>query len=315
LNPSFSIVTPSFNHGDYLPAALQSVLDQDYPHIEYFVADGGSTDNSPAILREFSSRPAYASRLRWISRPDRGQADAINSGFAATTGPILGWLNSDDTYAPGAFAAVAEIFSRRPEIGVVYGDAQFIDAAGNPIGPCRHIEPFNAHRLLHYSDFLVQPAAFFRREIFDKVGRLDPTLHWAMDYDLWLKFAKATQFTYLPKLLANYRWLGASKTASGGPERLNEVESVARRHGGAGLPAYFRLEWARMKLTEAAAAARRGRLDQTLFALRSGAAKVLASPRAVMSLFSPTTWKIIAMGQILRRHSAIPAQVAGVRKT
>ena len=240
-------MTPSFNHGEYLDAAMRSVLEQDHPGLTYFVADGGSTDNSVEILRKHSTDP----RLQWISQPDKGQADAINTGFSRTNGEILGWLNSDDTYLPGTIAKIAAFFAAFPEVGCVYGDAQFIDSAGNVIGPCQHIERFNRQRLLHYSDYLVQPATFFRRTIFNSVGGLDPTLNWAMDYDLWLKLSAQTQVVYLPGLLANYRWLGSSKTAGGGAKRLEEVESVVRRHGANGMPAFFRLEAVRMHLADA----------------------------------------------------------------
>jgi glycosyltransferase involved in cell wall biosynthesis len=282
--PTVSIVTPSFNHGEYLEVAVRSVLDQDYPRLEYLVADGGSTDASLEVVKK------YESRLRWISGPDHGQADAINKGFSRMSGQILGWLNSDDAYAPGAIAAVVEVFARHPDVGVVYGDGEFIDAAGNLIGRCQHVEKFNRHRLLYYSDYIVQPAAFFRRDLFEKARGLDAKLNWAMDYDLWLKFSRQTRFEYLPRVLANYRWLAASKTGAGGAARLVEVEAVARRHGAAGLPAYFRLEAARMYLTE-------GRIVPAM-------AAVLSSPRAMRSLLSLRTWRIIWMGQKLRRWAA-----------
>jgi glycosyltransferase involved in cell wall biosynthesis len=278
--PTVSIVTPSFNHARYIEATIQSVLGQDYPDLEYIVVDGGSKDSTVQILRQ------YEHRLKWISEPDEGQADAINKGFGRTSGQILGWVNSDDTLAPGALAAVGEFFSSHPDVGAVYGDADFLDAEGQVIGRCQHIEEFNRHRLVHYSDFIVQPAAFFRRDVFDAVGGLDVKLNWAMDYDFWLKASRKAEFQYLPKVLANYRWLGGSKTGEGGAERLAEVERVARRYGAAGLPAYFRLEAARMHLAN-------GNFAKAL-------AAVATSPRAMGSLLSLKTWKIIAMGQRLR---------------
>src|SRR5213078_2278299 len=180
--------------------------------LDYLVMDGGSTDGTVEILKSFGPR------LRWISERDRGQSDAINRGFAQT---------------PGAVRAAAEFLARHDDVAMVYGDADFIDAAGNAIAPCAHVEPrFSRRRLLHYSDFIVQPAAFFRRGAFEAVGGLDPTLNWAMDYDLWLKFAAAGfKVAYLPRVLANYRWLGGSKSAAGGWGRLKEVDAVARRHG------------------------------------------------------------------------------------
>ena len=179
--PTISIVTPSFNHGRYIEATIQSVLNQDYPGLEYLVVDGGSKDSTIETLRHFEHR------LKWISEKDGGQADAINKGFGRTSGQVLGWVNSDDTLAPHALQTVGDFFAKNPDIGIMYGDADFIDGEGEFIGHCQHIEPFDRRRLLHYSDFIVQPAAFFRREVFEAVGGLDASLNWAMDYDFWLK--------------------------------------------------------------------------------------------------------------------------------
>ena len=202
---------------------------------------------------------------------------------------------------PRRIAAAAEFFASNPDVGVVYGDADFIDDAGNAIGPCRHVESFDRDRLLHYSDFIVQPAAFFRRSVFEQVGGRDPSLHWAMDYDFWLKASAITSFQYIPQNLAHYRWLDDSKTGSGGQRRLDEVRKVAGRHGVFSLPAYFRLEEARLNLIDAARHARRGQLR--LAGRRCAtAAMACCSGGAMRSLLSLRTWRIIRMGQILRRH-------------
>ena len=248
-----SVVTPCFNPGRHLGATIESVLSQDYPHIEYLVMDGGSTDGTLDLLRSFGDR------VRWISQPDRGQADAINRGFSRTAGEVLAWLNADDTYAPGAVRAAVEFLAENPSVAMVYGNADFIDANGNLIGPCAHVEPFNRHRLIHYSDFIVQPAAFFRRSAFESVGGVDADLHWTMDYDLWLKLAERHTIQYLPRVLANYRWLGGSKTASGGWNRLDEIRSVLRRHG-AGTPAFVRLECVNASVQDALQSLKHGKL-------------------------------------------------------
>jgi glycosyltransferase involved in cell wall biosynthesis len=290
-SPTFSIVTPSFNHAAFLEATIQSVLSQDYPPAEYRVMDGGSTDDSVSILRKFDSR------LSWSSGPDDGQADAVNKGIAQTHGEIVGWLNSDDTYASGALSAILGIFSRHPEVGVVYGDADFIDADGSLIAPCAHIEPFNRSRLLHYGDFVVQPAAFFRRSVFDQVGGLDASLHWAMDYDFWLKAANLTEFFYLPRVLAHYRWLGSNKTGTGGEARFGEIRAVVNRYGKSGLPALVQLEAASFHLDH-------GQM------IRAGMC-VLSSPRAMWSLLSPRTWKMIRTQRVLRRSTKLTPAAAG----
>ena len=240
---TLSIVTPSFNTGRYLTAAISSVLTQDWPNIDYLVMDGGSTDSTLDVLKSFGEK------LHWISEKDNGQSDAINKGFIRTNGQILTWLNADDAYAAGAVRTAMEYFQAHPEVALVYGNADYIDAAGNLIAPCAHIEPFNFHRLLHYSDYIVQPAAFFRRSAFDAVGGLDASLNWTMDYDLWLKIARRFKVAYIPKPLAHYRWLDNNKTATGGRARLDEISRVLATHG-ANIPAYVRLEYVNHFLQE-----------------------------------------------------------------
>jgi glycosyltransferase involved in cell wall biosynthesis len=296
-SPKICVVTPSFNHGRFIEATVRSVLDQDYPNLEYWVIDGGSSDATVSILKSIDDP-----RLHWISEPDRGQSDALNKGYSRGGGDILGWLNSDDTYAPGALRAAAEFFQKNLQAGVVYGNADFIDADGKFICHCAHIEPFDRHRLVHYTDFIVQPAAFFRREVFEAVGSIDASLNFAMDYDFFLKAAKRTQFAYLTRVLANFRWLDDCKTAVGGWKRLSEIDGIAKRNGASGMPAYVRLEAVRMDLTEAAEAARRGKIHLAAAGLAKAAGRTLASPRAIVSLLQPRTWKIIYTGQVLRAH-------------
>lgn len=295
--PTVSIITPSYNQAPWLDATVQSVLRQDYPAIEYLVMDGASTDGTIEILR------GYNGRVRWVSRPDAGQTDAINKGFAATTGEILTWLNSDDTLEPGAVSAAVDYLQRHPDVAVVYGDANFIDPAGRYIGRCAHVEPFDAHRLLHYSDFIVQPAAFFRRSVFEEVGGLDADLHWSMDYDLWLKIARRHKMAYIPTVLANYRWFGANKTAVGGLQRIEEVERVARRHGAPRLPAYFCLEAVLVHAGEGVGQLKQGNPRGAVAAGVRAVRTVTGSPEAMRSLLDLNTWRIIWTGQVLRRRT------------
>jgi glycosyltransferase involved in cell wall biosynthesis len=290
-SPLVSIITPSYNQGAFVEATILSVLEQDYSNLEYLVVDGASTDETQEILRR------YRGRLRWISEPDEGQAHAINKGFARTRGEILGWLNSDDVYTPGAISAVVEYLVAHPEVMLVYGDANFIDADGVVVGPCAHVEPFDLHRLIHHSDFIVQPATFFRRSAFEAVGRLDESLHWAMDYDLWLKIGRRYQAAYLPRLMANSRWFGANKTALGGQARLAEIEKVARRHGGRGLPAYFCLEAVALNVQEARQAARRSDVGRAGACLVRAATALVSSRPAIRSLVLPKTWRVIGTRQ------------------
>jgi Glycosyl transferase family 2 len=276
--PLVSIVTPSLNQGLFIEETIRSVLGQDHPRLEHIVVDGGSTDGTIRILER------YRSRLRFVSEPDTGQAAAINKGFRSSKGQILAWLNSDDVYEPGAVSAAVAFLGERPDLMLVYGDATLMDAQGRVIGPCAHVRPFDLERLVHQSDFIVQPAAFFRREAFEAAGGLDESLQWTMDYDLWLKIAQRFPVAYLPRKLARYRWTGANKTSRGGLERYAEIERVGRRHGAGGLPADFRLEKLALLLREARRRARGGDLGAAASLALTGARTVLSSPRALWRL-------------------------------
>lgn len=294
--PRIGIVTPSFNTAKYIGVAVRSVLDQDYPNLDYLVMDGGSTDGTVEVLRSFGDR------VRWVSEKDGGQADAIRRGLERTEGEILTWLNSDDMFCRGAFRAVAEFFGDHPDVDVVYGDANYVDAHGFLIARCAHVEPYSAHRLFCYSDFIVQPAAFFRRRAYEAVGGVDARFHWALDYELWLRMAPRFKFAYLPKVLANYRWLGNNKSAVGGAARLDEIDSVFRGLGRRP-PAYVELERVNVHVAEAIARAKRLRIVSAVGQLARGVGTLAGSPRAVGSLFSPHTWRVIWVGQVLRRRA------------
>ena len=309
--PRFCIVTPSYNTGRYIGAAVRSVLDQDWPEVDYVVMDGGSTDGTVEVLESFGPR------LKWVSAKDDGQSDAINRGFARVGSgdpdEILGWLNSDDTYAPGAFRAVADFFAAHPHVDLVYGDATYTDPHGRHIARCVHVERYSKHRLFHYGDFIVQPAAFFRRRAFQAVGGIDASIHWAMDYDLWLRIAaNGFRIAYLPNVLARFRWLAENKTATGGWGRLDEIVHILRRHG-YGPPAYIQLERCRQHAADAVAALRHGRFGKAARSITEGARDLLSSPRALASVFSPHVWHVIWVGQVLRARSAL-AQRQGKRQ-
>lgn len=296
--PRVSLVTPSYNAAPYLRAAIDSVLAQDYPNIEYLVMDGGSTDGTVELLKE------YGDKIRWLSARDQGQADAIARGFGRTTGTILGWLNADDVLKPGAVLAAVEAFLANPGVALVYGNADFIDEKGSVIAPCTVVEPFARRRLLDYGDYIIQPAAFFTRSAYESVGGLDTSLHWAMDWDLWIRLAQDHDFVQLADVLASYRWLGSNKTATGGFDRLQEIEAVARKYGCQGLPAYFRLELARLCASLAKQNMQQGNLSQMLkHGWRSGVA-IFTSWRAVRCLFYPSVWRTYRNAQRLYRHVA-----------
>lgn len=225
--PLVSIVTPSYNQARYLEATLRSVLDQDYPHIEYIVVDGGSTDGSVGILEKYASRLAW-----WVSEKDQGQTDAVNKGFARARGEILAWINSDDTYEPGAVAAAVSFLRDRPEVGLVYGDAYYIDEDGRVIGRFPAAQT-DYHRLRRGYVHVPQQAAFFRADLWRQVGPLDPSFYFAMDYDLWVRIAARTPLQYLPgQTWANFRLHGDSKTLASGDRCWPEMLKVHFRDGG-----------------------------------------------------------------------------------
>lgn len=296
--PRVTLVTPSYNAAPYLRAAIDSVLAQDYPEIEYLVMDGGSTDGTVELLE------GYGNKVRWISEKDNGQADAISRGFKQTSGEILGWLNADDVLKPGAVRKAVDTFRANPGAALIYGNADFIDDSGKLIAPCTVVEPFVRQRLLSYGDYIIQPAAFFSRAAYEAVGGLDACLHWAMDWDLWIRLAQDHEFVYVEPVLASYRWLGSNKTAVGGFDRLDEVEAVAKRYGANGLPAYFRLEKARVYASLAQQDLREQKLVPMLRHGLLAGREIITSPRAMLCLLQPGIWRTYRTAQKLYRHAA-----------
>jgi glycosyltransferase involved in cell wall biosynthesis len=224
--PRVSIVTPSFNQAQFLEETIISVLEQDYPDIEYIIIDGGSTDGSVDIIHRYETQLAW-----WVSERDQGQTDALNKGFDKASGDILAWLNSDDTYLPGAISGAVEYLMSHPEAGMVYGDANLIDETGLVMGrfPARQTD---YPRLMRGSVHIPQQAAFFRGDLWRKIGPLDPSFYFAMDYDLWVRLAKIAPLHYHPQLWANFRLHGAGKSVASDDHCYPEMLRVHRREGG-----------------------------------------------------------------------------------
>jgi glycosyltransferase involved in cell wall biosynthesis len=224
--PLVSIVTPSFNQARFLEATIQSVLSQSYPRLEYIIVDGASTDGSLDIIRKYSDRLAW-----WVSEKDKGQTDALNKGFAQAKGDILAWLNSDDTYLPGAVASAVQYFQESPKPGLVYGDTNFINEAGQIIGKFRAAQT-DLHRLRQGYVHIPQQAAFFHGDLWHSVGPLDPSFYFAMDYDLWVRIAARSQVKYVPQTWANFRLHTLGKTIAADDRCWPEMLRVHYRDGG-----------------------------------------------------------------------------------
>ena len=225
-HPRVSIVTPSYNQASFLEETICSVIDQGYPNLEYFIIDGGSKDGSLEIIKKYSKHLAG-----WISETDQGQTDAINKGFARATGDVFAWLNSDDTYQPGAISEAVAYLEAYPKTGMVYGDANLIDEGGKVIGKFPARQTDYSHLMRGYVH-IPQQASFFRSEHWKQVGPLDPTFYFAMDYDLWVRLSRRTQLDYVPRLWANFRLHGSAKSVASDDRCWPEMLRVYQREGG-----------------------------------------------------------------------------------
>jgi glycosyltransferase involved in cell wall biosynthesis len=236
VGPLVSIVTPSRNQGRFIARTIDSVLAQTYPNIEYRVVDGGSTDATLDVLR------SYGTKIEWHSEPDRGQAQAINKGFARSRGEILTYLNSDDLLLPDAVATVVDLFSHNPEVSMYYGNAHYIDAEDKITGSYATAE-YSFERLMH-DCCVCQPAAFWTAKISQKVGPFDESLNYVMDYDYWLRIDRAGGLIrHVPTVLANSRLHPATKTLSQRRKIYGEIFAVCKRHGGYVSHSYVQGYW------------------------------------------------------------------------
>ncbi len=220
-----SITTPSYNQGQFLEETILSVLNQNYPNLEYIIIDGGSTDNSVNIIKKYEDQLAY-----WVSEKDQGQTHAINKGFKIATGDIVNWLNSDDLLVPGALQAVAEGFIEYPQADFYFGDFTVINNKGRELFS-RKSPPYRFATLFWGRQLSSQPAVFFKRSVFDEIGYLDESLNFCMDTEFWIRAAIAKNiFHQIKKPLAMTRVHGDAKTTQLQKVLHEEHKSIVKRY-------------------------------------------------------------------------------------
>jgi glycosyltransferase involved in cell wall biosynthesis len=218
--PLVSIVTPSYNQADFLEATIQSVLKQDYPCVEYGVVDGGSTDASLQLIKQYENHLSW-----WISEPDRGQADAINKGMTMTRGDIVAWINSDDIYLPGAIRKAVEVF-RNHDPALVFGDAVTMDLRGVPLNHLR-FGPWDLSDLMRFR-VICQPAVFMKRDVWQAVGGLDTSYHFMLDHQLWIRIAAEYNIKHVAELLAASRYHREAKNVAFAADFSEEIARVEK---------------------------------------------------------------------------------------
>jgi len=229
LLPRISVVTPSLNKGRYLRQCIESVLSQDYPNLEFFIVDGGSTDESLSIIQEYGSAISYS-----VSEPDCGQSDAINKGFRRASGEIVAWLNADDYYFDGVFERVIDVYKDDPTAPFYFGDGLRVDEDGTVIS---NFSPtgtmiFDRQALIMGLNYILQPSAFINRRSLEQVGYLDVGLRYGMDSDLWIRLSSVGIPRVVPSVLAATREYATTKTALGSFERVEELRQISMKHSG-----------------------------------------------------------------------------------
>lgn len=221
--PKISIVTVSYNQGQFIEDNIKSVINQNYPNVEHIIIDAGSTDGTLDILKK------YDEHLVWTSEPDRGQSHGLNKGFKKATGEIMGWFNSDDRVAPNALHRVAEFFKDNPnEIGVV-GNINLVNQKGEFVRKVKG-EAYQYTDMVNVKRGVTQPSTFIKTEVFNKIGYLDESLHYTMDFDLFLRVSSIKTIPYINFSLADFRLQSQAKTTNGLAEFRKEHIKIARKY-------------------------------------------------------------------------------------
>jgi len=220
-----SIVTVSFNQGQFIEDNIKSVINQNYPNIEHIIIDAGSTDGTLGILKK------YDKHIDWISEPDKGQSNGLNKGFKKSSGEIIGWINSDDRLAPGALHKIARFFNDNPDEIAVVGDQAIINEEGK-VQRIIKSRAYDFDYLLNQAKGITQNSTFFKREVFEKTGYLDESLHFAMDHDLFIRIAGLKAIPYINETLAEFRLHADAKTSMGSYCFVKELLKIRRKYGG-----------------------------------------------------------------------------------
>ena len=223
--PLLSVIIPSYQQGRFIERTLQSILNQEIDGIEIIIQDGGSTDETLSIIQRYAAQ--YPHLIQYVSQKDKGQTDAINQGLRKAHGEILCYLNSDDTFYPGALKKVLQTFQQSPEALILYGKANHIDEEDLIIEPYP-VEPWNYKKLIE-TCYISQPACFWRREVMNKFGLFDETLHYTMDYEYWLRVGKQIPFLFIDATLAGSRCHPDAKTWSQKPKAYAEMVQMYQR--------------------------------------------------------------------------------------
>lgn len=267
MRPPITIITPSYNQGKFIERTIRSVLTQAVSPLEYMVFDGGSSDETVEVLKK------YTGSLYWQSEKDDGQADAVNRGMQRASGEVIGWLNSDDIYYPGAVSSAISYLGNHPDVDVVYGDAVHINTADEVIERYP-TEPWDLKRLKEVC-FICQPAVFLRRSVLTRFGMLDGRLRYCMDYEYWLRLGQlGARFAYVNEEWAGSRMYGENKTQGSRREVHREINDMMKNRLGR-VPDRWIFNYAHVLLEEEGLRAR----SPTWFALRVSGKSITASIR------------------------------------
>lgn len=240
-----SIITPSYNQGSFIRQTIESVVGQSHGEIEYLIYDACSTDETADILDSYRDHPRVT---RIVREKDRGQTDAINKGFRAARGEIVGWINSDDLLPPDIAERAVAQFERDPEVGLTYCDIEYIEQWGHCFNRIDAYPRYDFDYLLNSCYTVFQPGSFYRKSVIEAAGYLNDSLQYCMDLDLWLKILARSKACHLPGVPSSFRWHQATKTVNGETAFLVEIMATLGRHGASRLsPNMRRLFWYYLK--------------------------------------------------------------------